>query len=131
MVAQTIARRSSCNRLQVGSVLVTLDNDLLFSGYNNALPGETNRCKRKEKGNCGCTHSERGMFNRFHEWSIKKYCQSYPEYKLYVTHLPCVSCAEAIVNNNIKEVYFINDYTYQESKQILKKAGIKLRKVSL
>ena len=53
--AATIARRSTCTRLAVGTVITTTDyRKVLAVGYNGNASGLANTCDREEPGNCGC-----------------------------------------------------------------------------
>jgi len=57
--AEELAKRSTCARLQVGSVITTGD---LTPGPRDRLQrnarGLPNRCDSTEPGSCGCLHSE-------------------------------------------------------------------------
>jgi len=50
--AETISRRSTCNRLAVGTVITTVDyRKVLAVGYNGNASGLDNTCDREEPGN--------------------------------------------------------------------------------
>ena len=50
--AESIARRSTCRRLQVGTVITTTDfRKVLAVGYNGNASGLPNECDRDEPGN--------------------------------------------------------------------------------
>src|ERR1700716_754059 len=58
-MAEELAKRSTCARLQVGSVIATSDlTQVLGIGYNGNAKGLPNRCDSTTPGNCGCLHSE-------------------------------------------------------------------------
>ena len=58
-LAHTLAQRSTCARLQVGTVITSTDfRKVLAVGYNGNATGLPNCCDRDEPGNCGCLHSE-------------------------------------------------------------------------
>src|SRR3712207_6912089 len=58
-LAHVLARRSTCRRLQVGTVITSTDyRKVLAVGYNGNASGLHNDCDREEPGNCGCLHSE-------------------------------------------------------------------------
>src|SRR5579872_6679531 len=58
-LARTLAARSTCKRLQVGTVITSTDfRKVLAVGYNGNATGLPNTCDREEPGNCGCLHSE-------------------------------------------------------------------------
>ena len=58
-MAEELAKRSTCSRLQVGTVLTdpSLEN-VVAIGYNGNARGFPNRCDSDEPGRCGCIHSE-------------------------------------------------------------------------
>src|SRR5437899_7164435 len=54
-MAEELAKRSTCARLQVGSVITTGDlTQVLGIGYNGNAKGLPNRCDSDQPGNCGC-----------------------------------------------------------------------------
>lgn len=58
-LALTLAARSTCRRLCVGTVITSTDyRKVLAVGYNGNAAGLPNTCDREEPGNCGCLHSE-------------------------------------------------------------------------
>src|SRR6185295_3350876 len=58
-MAEELAKRSTCVRLQVGTVVTDqrLEN-VLAIGYNGNARGLPNRCDSSVPGSCGCIHSE-------------------------------------------------------------------------
>ncbi len=58
-MAEELAKRSTCSRLQVGTVVTDakLEN-VVAVGYNGNAKGLPNRCDSTVPGNCGCIHSE-------------------------------------------------------------------------
>lgn len=122
--------------MRVGAILVTDTNRLVASGYNGSHSGESETCS-KVPGSCGhALHAER---NALTSYIGHANYETAGNLKFYVTHLPCIRCAELIVSYNIlnpdgvwiSEVFYGKEYRDKSSKQLLKKAGIKLRKVSL
>ncbi len=122
--AAIISRRSTCKRLQVGSVITNKDfTKVLAIGYNGNAKGFKNACDSNEPGKCGCIHSEIN--------ALLKLDYSEKEKILFVTDLPCVNCAKAIINAGIQEIYYIRDYRIKDSLKLFKKAKIKITKVKL
>ena len=104
-LASTLARRSTCRRLQVGTVITTTDfRKVLAVGYNGNASGLHNGCDRDEAGNCGCLHSEENaVINCDSPRTLDKY--------VFVTHLPCAMCAKRLINlGNVRKVYYARDY---------------------
>src|SRR3989304_3937575 len=58
-MAEELAKRSTCARLQVGTVITDgrLEH-VLAIGYNGNVRGFPNRCDSTEAGKCGGIHSE-------------------------------------------------------------------------
>ena len=118
-LAKTLAARSTCHRLQVGTVITSTDfRKVLAVGYNGNATGIHNGCDRDEPGNCGCLHSEENaVINCDAHRFIEKY--------VFVTHLPCVACAKRLINlGNVKKVFYGEDYRIRDSIQLLESVGI-------
>jgi len=121
--AETIALRSTCRRLQVGTVITTTDyRKVLALGYNGNAEGLPNTCDRKEPGNCGCLHSEENAV-------INCDCPRQVEKLVFVTHLPCPACAKRLVNlGNVRRVCYRHDYRDDDALRIFAAAGIRAEK---
>ena len=118
-LAKTLAERSSCHRLQVGTVITSTDyRKVLAVGYNGNASGLKNGCDRHEPGNCGCLHSEENAVIN---------CDSprFIEKIVFVTHLPCVQCVKRLINlGSVKKVYYGQDYRIRDSIELLNSVGI-------
>src|SRR6202171_2340194 len=58
-MAEELGKRSTCARLQVGSVITTGDlTQVLGIGYHGNARGLPNRCDSSQPGSCGCIHGE-------------------------------------------------------------------------
>jgi ADP-ribose pyrophosphatase YjhB (NUDIX family) len=90
--AESVAKRSTCKRLQVGTVITTTDfRKVLAIGYNGNATGLENKCDSDTPGNCGCLHSEENAtINCDSPRNTEKY--------VFVTHLPCTMCAKRLLN---------------------------------
>ena len=120
--AEAIARRSTCTRLDVGTVITTTDyRKVLAVGYNGNASGLPNICDRDEPGNCGCLHSEENAV-------INCDAPRHTEKFVFVTHLPCSACAKRLINmGNVVRVIYKNDYRNRDSLDLLKTVGIEVR----
>ena len=123
-LAQTLAERSTCVRLQVGTVITSTDfRKVLAVGYNGNATGLPNQCDRDEPGNCGCLHSEENAV-------INCDAPRQVEKVVFVTHLPCVACAKRLINlGNVKKVYYGEDYRVRDSVELLRAVGIDVEKL--
>ncbi len=117
--AESISRRSTCKRLQVGTVITTTDfRKVLAVGYNGNASGLPDTCDRDEPGNCGCLHSEENAV-------INCDCPRTTSKFVFVTHLPCVACAKRLINlGYVKKVFFAQEYRILDSVTILELSGI-------
>ena len=120
-LARALAARSTCLRLQVGTVITTTDfRKVLAVGYNGNATGLPNRCDREEPGNCGCLHSEENAV-------INCDAPRHLEKLVFVTHLPCVQCAKRLINlGHVRAVYYGEDYRIRDSIELLRSVGIRV-----
>jgi dCMP deaminase len=118
-LARTLAARSTCRRLRVGTVITSTDfRKVLAVGYNGNATGLPNGCDRDEPGNCGCLHSEENAV-------INCDAPRHIEKIVFVTHLPCVACAKRLINlGNVRAVYYGEDYRIRDSLELLRSVGI-------
>jgi dCMP deaminase len=110
-VAEVIAMRSTCERANVGAVIVH-NNDLVCVGYNGPPSGEPhckgNACEISETGGClRSVHAETNAVERAHDkLGALHDCQ------LYCTYSPCLFCAMRIVGAGISRFYY--RYSYRD-----------------
>jgi dCMP deaminase len=125
-LARTLANRSTCHRLQVGTVITSTDyRKVLAVGYNGNATGLANKCDRAEPGNCGCLHSEENaVINCDSPRQVEKIA--------FVTHLPCTACAKRLINlGNVTKVYYGEEYRLRDSLDLLKEVGIEVEHIEL
>lgn len=116
-MAEELAKRSTCARSQVGSVVTTGDlTQVLGIGYNGNARGLPNRCDSAEAGRCGCLHSEANAL-------IKAGAQIQGKV-MFVTMAPCVMCAKMIVNCNVRRVYYRTAYRDPAGIEVLRQAAV-------
>ena len=120
-LAFQLARRSTCARLKVGTVITSKDyRKVLAVGYNGNASGLANKCDRDEAGNCGCLHSEENAVIN---------CDSLraTQKVVFVTHLPCVMCAKRLINlGGVEKIFFANQYRSQDSLFVLSQVSIEV-----
>lgn len=121
-LAFSLARRSTCLRLKVGTVVTSVDfRKVLAVGYNGNATGLPNQCDRNEAGNCGCLHSEENaVINCDSPRDTQKF--------VFVTHLPCVACAKRLINlGNVKRVHYAEDYRCKDALLLFDQVNIDVR----
>ena len=110
-VADTISKRGSCPRRQVGAVIVDADNQIISTGYNGAPRGlphcteagclvdDTGRCKRT-------AHAEANAL-------IQAGRTRTVGATLYSTDFPCSECTSLILQAGIARVVYVRPYESQ------------------
>jgi dCMP deaminase len=120
-LAALMASRSTCRRLNVGTVITSTDyRKVLAVGYNGNASGLPNACDRDEEGNCGCLHSEENaVINCDSPRHLEKFA--------FVTHLPCPACAKRLINlGNVRKVFYGSDYRSRRSLELFAQVGIEV-----
>ena len=118
-MAEELAKRSTCARLQVGSVITSEDmTQVLGIGYNGNARGLPNRCDTSEPGKCGCVHGELN--------SLVKAGAHVPNKIMFVTASPCVMCAKSIINCNVARVYYREAYRDPAGLDTLRQGGVEV-----
>lgn len=129
-VAKVVAQRSTCLRHNVGAVLVK-DKQIISTGYNGAAAGLPNcldiGCLKDQlkivsgtgHDSCRAVHAEQNAIVQaaLHGVATKGTT-------IYLTHAPCSLCTKMMINAGVKRVVCFRDYPDQNSKELLKQAGI-------
>lgn len=116
-MAEELAKRSTCARLRVGTVITDarLEN-VVAIGYNGNARGFPNRCDGSEPGRCGCIHSEQN--------ALVKAPGGLPDKVAFVTASPCVMCAKLMVQSGITHVFYRRAYRSREGIDVLEQGGV-------
>lgn len=117
--ARDLSRRSTCERTQVGCLIVSGDNcRVLAIGYNGGARGLSDACSGPEAvGTCGCLHAEQN--------ALVKLDYNDPAYRtLYTTLSPCLMCAKLLVNARVSRVVYNEVYRDQSGITLLQQAGV-------
>jgi dCMP deaminase len=106
-IAEKAAERSTCDRANVGCVLVK-ENKLLSTGYNGSIKGH-DHCDDighllNDQGRCIRTiHAEQNAFAFADREELKGSTA-------YVTHEPCENCTKLLVQAGIIRIVFKKKY---------------------
>lgn len=119
-VAQTIALRSTCGRLQVGAV-ITRDGRILSTGYNG-VPARLPHCQHDLDEPCSrAVHAEANAIAFAARHGIGT-----EEADMFTTHDPCLNCAMLIINSGIRTVRTAVRYRDQSGIELLKDARVRV-----
>ncbi len=116
-MAEELAKRSTCERLQVGTVVTDarLEN-VLAIGYNGNAKGLANRCDSSVPGQCGCLHSEVN--------ALVKAPGGMHDKVVFVTASPCVMCAKLMINSGVTHLFYRRRYRDPSGVELLATAGV-------
>ena len=116
-MAEELAKRSTCARLQVGSVITSGDlTQVLGIGYNGNARGLPNKCDSSVPGSCGCIHSEMN--------ALVKAPGNVRDKVVFVSASPCVMCAKLIINSGVTHVFYRKAYRDPSGVEVLQSGGV-------
>ena len=98
------ASRSSCEKLNVGCILVN-DNRIIAQGYNGYISGCEHSMIIRDGHNIATIHAEQNTIV-----DCAKRGVSCNNCTAYITHFPCYNCMKLMVASGIKEIKYIEDY---------------------
>jgi dCMP deaminase len=107
-IVQVTAKRSPCERLQVGCLLVK-DNRIVSQGYNGFLPGCEHTSIVRDGHEQATVHAEQNAIA-----DCAKRGVSCADCTAYITHYPCIICCRMLLAAGISEIKYINDYHNDE-----------------
>ena len=107
-IVQVTAKRSPCERLQVGCLLVK-DNRIVSQGYNGFLPGCQHQSIVRDGHEQATVHAEQNAIS-----DCAKRGVSCEDCTAYITHYPCIICCRILLAAGITKIKYINDYHNDE-----------------
>ena len=103
-IVQVTAKRSACERLQVGCILVR-DNRIVAQGYNGFLPGCQQESIVRDGHEQATVHAEQNAVA-----DCARRGTSCEGCTAYITHYPCVICCRILLAAVISSIKYIHDY---------------------
>lgn len=119
-IANLVALRGTCSRLQVGAVF-SKQGRVLVQGYNGA-PAGLPHCSHTADDDSPClksTHAEANGIAFAAKHGIKL-----ADSQLYTTHSPCIPCSHLIINAGVGVVYYVFEFRDISGIDLLKNAGV-------
>lgn len=119
-LAETIAKRSTCGRRQVGCVLVDEHGRVLSMGHNGVPRGWQHCTESPCKGvglasgsgldQCVAVHAEQNAL---------LFCSDVMKIQtVYVTASPCISCIKMLMNTSAFRIVFREQYPHDEAREL-------------
>lgn len=123
--ALLMASRSSCERLNVGCVIVSggeQKNRIVAAGYNGFLPGAPHTSRVRDGHEQATVHAEQNAISDAARRGV-----SLEGATIYITHFPCINCAKIVAAAGISCIKYHRDYRNDDLvKDLLGGAGVKL-----
>lgn len=112
--AHTAALRSSCDRANVGSVII-MNNCIVSQGYNGSIRG-TSHCDDEGVGHLmvdgRCVRTAHAEANAIVNAASNGIAISGGI--IFVTHFPCWECIKLICNSKLSKVVYDIEYRYKK-----------------
>ena len=137
-IATVVARRSTCVRAQVGSVIVR-DRSIVATGYNGAPAGMPHCTEvgcliyRSEdpdgvpEENCyRAIHSEMNAISQAARRGV-----SIEGAEVYVTHSPCMHCLKTLLNTAITRICYAKPYKLERAQYFLEYSSVEFVQVPM
>lgn len=129
-IAHLVAQRSTCTRRAVGAIAVR-GKRILSTGYNG-VPTNIAHCEEvgciRDQLNipsgerhelCRGLHAEQNVIIQAATHSLDlKGCD------IYCTTKPCILCTKMLINCEVRNIYFAENYPDELSEQMLQEAGV-------
>jgi dCMP deaminase len=123
-IVQVTAKRSPCERLQVGCLLVK-DNRIVSQGYNGFLPGCEHTSIVRDGHEQATVHAEQNAIA-----DCAKRGVSCSDCTAYITHYPCIICCRILLAAGITEIKYINDYRNDELvEHFIRKMNVEIKQI--
>ena len=123
-IARVVASRSTCDRKQVGSVIVR-DKTILSTGYNGSIRGLPHCAEighMIENDHCVATiHAEENAIIQAAKNGVM-----IDQASVYVTASPCWSCFKSIANAGLRRIVYGEFYRDSRIFDVAQKLGIEL-----
>lgn len=123
--ALLMASRSSCERLNVGCVIVSggaQKNRIIAAGYNGFLPGASHTSRLRDGHEQATVHAEQNAISDAARRGV-----SLEGATAYVTHFPCINCAKILAAAGVRLIKYHRDYRNDDLvKDLLGESGIEL-----
>ncbi len=123
-----ISTRSSCERLNVGCVIVSSGehkNRIVAAGYNGHIAGAMHNSCVRDGHEQNTVHAEQNAIADAARRGV-----SLNNSIAYITHFPCITCAKLLASVGVKSVRYRTDYNNDAlALDILKQANIEIIKL--
>jgi dCMP deaminase len=103
-LAVLATKRSSCDRLQVGCIIVK-NKRVISTGYNGFLEGSPHVSRVVNNHEQFTIHAEQNAICYAAKEGV-----SLRDSVVYITHYPCINCFKLLIAAGVTEVKYLEDY---------------------
>lgn len=107
-IVQVTAKRSPCERLQVGCLLVK-DNRIISQGYNGFLPGCEHISIVRDGHEQATVHAEQNCISDCSKRGVSSF-----QCTAYITHYPCIICTRILLAAGVSHIKYLHNYKNDE-----------------
>lgn len=126
--AMLMSTRSSCERLNVGCVIVSGGDQkhrIIAAGYNGFLPGAPHTSRVRDGHEQATVHAEQNAISDAARRGV-----SLEGATVYITHFPCINCAKILAAAGIALIKYRKDYRNDELVvELLKGSGVAIEQL--
>lgn len=132
-MAKTWSKLSHASRRKVGALIVK-NGSIVSDGYNGTPSGFENECEEPINNEQGQLIGYQTKWYVLHAEAnailkIAKSTQSCEGATLYITCSPCAECSKLILQAGIKRLVYEEEYTNTIGLELLKRAGVEVKKM--
>lgn len=121
--ARDLATLSKCEERGVAAIITDWRGSQIYAIGINGGPRGGAQCLCKLGGKYSCVHAEAN--------AIAKDRSQDEEKVMFLTLSPCPTCAALMINNGIREVYYLEDWKDTTGIAMLEAAGVTVNRVPL
>lgn len=134
-MANSWSKLSHAKRLKVGALIVK-NGSIISDGYNGTPSGFENECEEVVNDENGVFVGYRTKWYVLHAEAnailkVAKSTQSCDGGTLYITTSPCSECSKLILQAGIKRLVYENEYRDTTGLELLKRAGVEIKKLTV
>ena len=119
-LAEATALRATCNRRQVGAVLLSANGRVLSTGYNGTVSGARHCNHTPEGSKCiDAVHAEANALMNL----LRQGGGSSSGASCFITLSPCLDCAKLLIAAGVSRVVYKTPYRLLEGVQLLTAGG--------
>lgn len=122
-IVSIVSKKSPCERLQVGCLIVNDENRILSTGYNGYPSGYkhiSNVDTHILQDGTEISHEQNTIHAEINAICFAaKQGISLQDSTIYITHYPCIHCFKSILSSGIKKIFYLHDYKNDKNIDLL------------